>query len=471
MAEKDDRLNIKDVEQLRAYFKKSRSISNNLNKEKVKSFENNLGKGIMYDPNEMKIAKQTALNNDDRTTYNNILKIESDAEIYSSLWTMTTAEVENRINILEEYKAKKGGSMELNYARNLELSKNYLSTLRKDLNNDALQTASERDFITLNEIGFERMLETGNIDEFAEKANERIAKAETVSLHYKTPITYLTNNEASQITSVFKNANNEQKIQLASSIVKAFGSKSDDVFKQISKNDKFLSHIGGLVVMNNGVVGNNVKLAIEGYNLLQNEGTKSIYNIKASEQTTDHLKEKVAPAFTADTANTYSNILQNAKYIYAAYLKEAGKNNSETDKTLWKKSLDMAAGANFIDKIGYDTQMGGFDKDTRGKAVHIPSWLEQGDFSNVIDKLKENRDLFHKASFGQIGMTEDGEEITFTDIFKERDPIFVSVGTGKYIMAMGDDPRTFGAEAEYVMNDQGKFFVIDINLIQSDLIK
>ena len=38
-------------------------------------------------------------------------------------------------------------------------------------------------------------------------------------------------------------------------------------------------------------------------------------------------------------------------------------------------------------------------------------------------------------------------------------------------MAMGDDPREVGAEAEFVMNDQGKFFVIDINLIQGDLIR
>ena len=38
-------------------------------------------------------------------------------------------------------------------------------------------------------------------------------------------------------------------------------------------------------------------------------------------------------------------------------------------------------------------------------------------------------------------------------------------------MAMGDDPREVGAEEEYVMNDQGRFFVIDINLIQGDLIR
>jgi hypothetical protein len=216
-------------------------------------------------------------------------------------------------------------------------------------------------------------------------------------------------------------------------------------------------------------VGNNVTLAVEGFSLMQNEGTKKIYSIKE----TDKIKytTTVAGAFTKDNVNTFSNIIQNAEYIYAALLKSEGKNNSSFNEGMWEKAVDMAAGAIFIDKIGFDTKMGGFDEDTRGKLVHIPPWLKNGDFSNVIDKLKEDKSLFHKASSGQIGMTENGEEITSTEIFKERDPIFVSVGNGKYIMAMGDDPREVGAEAEFVMNDQGKFFVIDINLIQGDLIR
>jgi|TARA_R100001530_G_scaffold1458_1_gene2704 hypothetical protein len=469
MAKKDDRLEVVDVEKLKTHFKTARTIQNNLNKENVSKFKSNLNKNIMYNSEEMDNAKAIAIANNDNKTLREIKTIEEDAGYLVSLWTMSKADLENRINILEEYKAKKGGAMELNYARNLELSKNYLANLTKDLNNDALQTAANRDIVALNEIGFETMLETGDIDSFAEKVNERIAKAETVSLHYKTPLVYLTKAEASQITNVFKNAKNEQKIQLASTLVKAFGSKSDDVFKQISKDDKFLSHIGGLVVMNNGVVGNNVTLAVEGFSLMQNEGTKKIYSIKE----TDKIKyaTTVAGAFTKDNVNTFSNIIQNAEYIYAALLKSEGKNNSSFNENMWEKSVDMAAGAIFIDKIGFDTKMGGFDKDTRGKLVHIPPWLKNGDFSNVVDKLKEDKSLFHKASSGQIGITEDGEEITSTSIFKERDPIFISVGNGKYIMAMGDDPRGVGAEAEFVMNDQGRFFVIDINLIQGDLIR
>lgn len=472
MAIKDKRIpneGIHSVQKLKIHFETSKTSSNNLNKENVSKFESNLNQNIMYNAEEMANAKAIAVANDDRKTLAKIETIEEDAGYLVSLWTMSKADLENRINILEEYKTKKGGAMELTYARNLELSKKYLANLTKDLNNDALQTAANRDVIALNEIGFETMLETGDIDSFAEKVNERIAKAETVSLHYKTPLVYLTKAESSQITNVFKNANNEQKIQLASTLVKAFGSKSDDVFKQISKDDKFLSHIGGLVVMNNGVVGNNVKLAVEGFGLMQNEGTAKLYSIKEGDKTS--YATKIGKVFTRDNANTYSNIIQNAEYIYASLLKSEGKNNTQFSSSRWEKAVDMAAGANFIDKIGFDTKMGGFDKDTRGKAVHIPVWLKNGEFSNVIDKLKEDRALFHKASSGQIGQTEDGEEITFADIFKERDPIFVSVGNGKYVMAMGDDPREVGAEEEYVMNDQGRFFVIDINLIQGDLIQ
>ena len=52
MAEKDDRLDIEDVQKLKTHFKTSKSSSNNLNKDNVKKMESALESGIIFDGNE-----------------------------------------------------------------------------------------------------------------------------------------------------------------------------------------------------------------------------------------------------------------------------------------------------------------------------------------------------------------------------------------------------------------------------------
>jgi hypothetical protein len=107
--------------------------------------------------------------------------------------------------------------------------------------------------------------------------------------------------------------------------------------------------------------------------------------------------------------------------------------------------------------------------------VWIPPWIENGKFDDIIERLKSDEKLWLKASSnGQNGIIGDGpnlgKEITLSEIFKEKDPYFVSVGNGKYKIAMGDDPTEEGAEPEYVMNSDGGFFIINLNLIRSEII-
>ena len=59
---------------------------------------------------------------------------------------------------------------------------------------------------------------------------------------------------------------------------------------------------------------------------------------------------------------------------------------------------------------------------------------------------------------------------TINNIFENQDPYFVSVGDGLYKIAMGENPKEFGAEEEYAMNTDGGFFVIDLNKIKEDII-
>ena len=122
----------------------------------------------------------------------------------------------------------------------------------------------------------------------------------------------------------------------------------------------------------------------------------------------------------------------------------------------------------------FDDDFGGFDKDTRGNQVHIPSWLPNGSFNNVIERFKadfDGRRLFLKASSnGEVPIKLNGEKFTILEIFKEQDPYFVSIGNGKYKIAMGENPTEPGAEADYLMNSDGGYFVININKIRNEII-
>jgi len=478
MAKQDDRLEVEDVEKLKTHFKTSRSTNNKLNKDNVSKMESALETGITYNQEEWNTAMATAVVGNDTATQIKLKNMAKDAETYTQLSTMSVSDIENRVNILNEYKnkqASEGKGMELVYARNLETTKKYLARLTTDLNKDQLKAGSDRGIVSINEIGFNEMLTTGNVDEFKDSVNLRIAKAETIASFYKRPIVYFTKTELQAIQSTFTNAQNkEQIIQLSTALVNAFGNKSDTAFKQISKDNTILSHIGGLTLMNDGVAGENVELATEGYLISQNEQLKTIYAMKTSD--TPYLKaiQKYSKVF-GDNTETFNNTIEAANYIYMAQLKNNGKTKNDFKASDWEKAFIMAAGGNKKDGLIFDDDFGGFDKDTRGNQVHIPSWLPNGSFNNVIERLKTNENLWLKSSSnGKNAIiaegTNRGNEITLSEIFKEGDPYFVSIGNGKYKIATGENPTKDGADEEYLMNSDGGYFVININKIRDEII-
>jgi len=150
-----------------------------------------------------------------------------------------------------------------------------------------------------------------------------------------------------------------------------------------------------------------------------------------------------------------------------------------TDTLTWEKAFIMAAGGKGGD-IGvmgtsfFAVDQGGFDEDTRGNQVHIPTWLKNGSFSAIIERFKadiDGRRLFKKASSnGEVPIKLNGEKFNISEIFKEQDPYFVSVGNGKYRIAMGENPTDPGAEPEFLMNSDGGYFIININKIRNEII-
>ncbi|BAQ86594.1 unnamed protein product [uncultured Mediterranean phage uvMED] len=478
MAKKDKRLEVEDIEKLQTHFKTTTTTSNKLNKDTVKKMESAMESGIIFNEGEWNAAMTAAIEGNDQATQIKLTNMATDASYYAQLSNMSVAEIENRKNILTEYNNKKiretGSGMEGNYARNLEITKKFLSKLTSDLKKDPLTTAHEKGIITLNEIGFAEMLSPGgDINNFVDAINERIAKAKTVGAFYTTEVKFFTANEQKQIKDAFNAADTADEItQLSTILVQAFGTDSDLAFKQLTKDNTVLSTIGGLTIMNDYQPSENVNLLAEGFLLSKNKELAAVYKVN-----TNDILGKVAnyAQVFPDNEDTFNNIIQATNYIYMAQLKNSGRNKDNFDADEWEQAFIMASGGSEKGGFLFNQKMGGYDEDTRRNMVHIPTWLENGTFEDVIERMKGDENLWLKASSnGKNAIIGDGalkgEEITLAEIFKNDDPYFVSVGNGKYKIAMGENPTEDGADPEFLMNSDGGYFIININNIRDEII-
>ena len=119
----------------------------------------------------------------------------------------------------------------------------------------------------------------------------------------------------------------------------------------------------------------------------------------------------------------------------------------ETDvtfkKNIFEKSFQLAAG-----QVG---NFGGLDK-YNGTFISIPPFVKQGSFSDIVDQLREDPELFKTAIANQEGVgasMRDGS-INPIDIFKNNpNPEFIAVGNGRYMISLTDHP--FKGQPKYVM--------------------
>ena len=465
-AKKDKRLEAADVQKLITHFKTSKSTNNNLNKDNVSQMKSNLDAGIIFSEDEFNAAIAIATQNQDEKTLIKLKQMATDAPIIQDLNTKTVAQIEEKINFFTSFKNKEGG-MTIAEANELRISQEYLASLTTSLDKDLVTTAANKGVISISEINFEDILNGGDMTAFIDGATNRIAQADTAASYYKREVKYLTATEANTIKNVFNSADTpEQIIALSKGIVEAFGVKSDKVFKQISKDENVLAHLGGLVAMNDGIPGDNVKLAAEGLMISKNETLAKLYKMSPTDVRSTNIIKKYAEVFIGSEA-TLDSTIELTNLIYAAQLKKEGKTTANFSNSSYQKAFLMAAGGTTVDGMVFDTKMGGFDENTRGTMVHIPPWLQRGKFENVVEMLKTDPQLVLKASSnGKSAVAMDGEEV---NIFTNEDPYFVSVGNGKYKIANGDNPVT-GQNPEYLLNSDGGYFIIDINKIKAEII-
>ena len=462
-AEKDKRLTIEDVEKLRKHFKVSKGKATEGVKAQLKTYEENADKGIIPDANELKNIVAIAAETGDTKLIARVDKFVKGVNLYGTLNTMDFEELtkaKSSVSRILTQNNRSGKGTDADTQMRADIINKYYAKLVSDIDKDMISAAGDRNLVQISDIGLNEFLSTGNVEQMAEKVSKRITDGNTIAAFYRRDVEYLTKAEVSQIKSIFERADTPGEIiNITTALTTAFGNNSDKVFKQIGKDNALLAHLGGLNMMTNvnGTPNEAVSRIVDGYLLLKNSETAQLYKVSETNNMYQQVKNEAINSFVGK--ETYNRVIMAADAIYASMSKEKGKTGKQFDKGDYKKAMAMAVGA--------DGKFGGFDSQDRGEDVIIPPWLKNGKFENVQDMLEEDRSLLVKAGNGNP-VDVNGKDI---DIFATRKPIFMSVGNGKYMIAIGDSTTKLGTEPKYVLSDDGKgFFIIDLNKIKGEVL-
>ena len=462
-AEKDKRLTIEDVEKLRKHFKVSKGKATEGVKAQLKTYEENADKGIVPDANELKNIVAVAAATGDTKLIARVDKFVKGVNLYGTLNTMDFEELtkaKSSVSRILTQNNRSGKGTDADTQMRADIINKYYAKLTSDLDKDMISAAGDRNLVQISDIGLNEFLSTGNVEQMAEKVSKRITDGNTIAAFYRRDVEYLTKAEVSQIKSIFERADTPGEIiNITTALTTAFGNNSDKVFKQLGKDNALLAHLGGLNMMTNvnGTPNEAVSRIVDGYLLLKNSETAQLYKVSETNNMYQQVKNEAINSFVGK--ETYNRVIMAADAIYASMSKEKGKTGKQFDKGDYKKAMAMAVGA--------DGKFGGFDSQDRGEDVIIPPWLKNGKFENVQDMLEEDRSLLVKAGNGNP-VDVNGKDI---DIFATRKPIFMSVGNGKYMIAIGDSTTKLGTEPKYVLSDDGKgFFIIDLNKIKGEVL-
>ena len=470
-AKKDKRLSVEDVEKLQSHFKTSSSTSTKLINSELTKQNTMLDDGIKPELSVVQSYLETgkALNKPEIVL--KAQKIIAKAALVENLNIMTPVQIENFVTETQAAISKdKDGTSTVLYDQ-LTTAKNYLAKLKTDLEKDPISAVSKRGTFEIKTIDFQEFASDvkGNFETFKAAMIKRKSQAESIGTIYGVENKFLSEAEATQITSVLKKMDNPEQIRFMSQIlVDGFGSAAPDVFAQLQEKDQFLAHIGGLSIVSEGRPNKAIDMAIEGYLLNKNDNI----DIKVKDTDKTALIAKYKDVFP-ENRETLNNIIDTADNIYAAMYFGSTKYKTGTfDTKMYEQAVQMSMGKN-----GNYGGVGEYNNNN----VHVPMWLKNDDFNDFVGWLKENPAMLAKASGSMIdGKFAPGDAVGRYDgnvrsiqIFEGGEPHLISVGYGKYKVAMQDHPSQPNAEPRYAIDgnfteEGNNFYIIDFNKVRSN---
>ena len=475
---KDPRIDSKLYEDLKKHFETSDATSTKLINSELTKMDTMVNDGYIPDVSLIDGYEATGVALKKPELVLKAQRLKAKIALVSSLNNMTPLQIEDFITTTRaDINSKtnkpgetKGVSTDL-YAQ-LKTAEDYLAKLKTDLEKDPINAVSKRGTFQIETIDFNEFANDpkGNFEAFITSMTKRKSQAEAIGAIYGIESKFLSEAEATQITSVLSKMDNPEQIKYLSQIlVEGFGDKAPDVFAQLQEKDQFLAHIGGLSIVSEGRPNKAIDLAIEGYLLNKNKNL----DIKVLDSDTQTIKAEFKDIFPENT-ETFNNVVGTANNIYASLFYNSPQyKNGNFQKNLYRQAMEMA--------IGKNGDYGGVATYNK-KKVHVPMWLKRDDFNDFVDWLKENPAVIADASGSMIdgkwnpgdpvGRKNDGTTRPI-QIFEGGDPYFVSIGYGKYKIAMQDHPSDANAEPKYVIDgnfakEGNNFFIIDFNKVRSN---
>ncbi len=469
-AKKDDRLSIEDVEKLQSHFKTSSSTSTKLINSELTKMDTMTDDGVIPDISVIENYEATGVALNKPELVLKAQKLKAKIALVQSLNVMTPLQIESFVTETRASIAKDTDGTSTVLYDQLKTAENYLAKLKTDLEKDPILAASKRGTFEIETIDFNEFAADpkGNFENFKQLMIDRKSQAQAIGSIYGVESKFLSETEATQITSVLQKMENPEQIRFLSQIlVEGFGDKAPEVFAQLQEKDQFLAHIGGLSIVSEGRPNKAIDLAIDGYLLNKNKNL----DIKVKDSDTQIVKAKYKNIFPENT-ETFNNIVETANNIYASLFYNSPKyKNGVFQKDLYDKAMNMALGAN--GKYGGVSEYNNHN-------VHVPMWLKNNEFNEFVDWLKNNPAMLAKAS----GSTVDGEfmpgkavgrykdNVRDIQIFEGGDPFLISVGYGKFKVAMQDHPSK-GGDPRYVIDGNfakkgNNFYIIDFNKVRSN---
>jgi hypothetical protein len=396
-------LGVDKYEQINAYNKTQMAIVKAENEQKVSSLSKEADDYIIPSADALKKAEETAIKTKDATLLTKINEIKDKTAFLTEFKNKPREELNKFLDegqkILQIQqsvtKDDKGNIISVAQGadpalyKKVKFAQDYLNKLNTDLEKDSLTTANKIGIHNIPSLNTATFLanpgDTENQAIFAAQIRNRTAQAQSVAQWYGIKPQYFTQQEKTALTDYMNNTTNPILIKsVTASLVAGFGNKADDAFKEISKDNKILGHLGGLLL-----VSNNEKAAddlLKGNKLIKD---KTVEIFKDTDDAFQSWKRNNNKLFYTNP-DTYNSSIEAAKAIYVSR-----KYDKRSDTSIFNPSDFKAA---FEDAVGKNGKNGGIDTSLGNNPQVIPAWMKNGDFSKTVERLKSDPALLSKAT-------------------------------------------------------------------------
>ena len=333
-------------------------------------------------------------------------------------------------------------------ARQIEILQSSIKSQRTTLKNDPVSWGKQ-----IGAISEDNLFVAMSATEPEKRQNlidERVKRAEGFAIRQGISPQYLSKTEADYLSAQFSNADDAGRKNLLYQINSGFGSKSYEVYKQISKEAPILAHIGGMIQSQQkyGDIGSELTIerALRGMRLMEvNADIKQFYNGPS-------FKEAGLTLFSAFNRmpKTKGNMIEASAAIYAGSDHDTKTATSDD----WRSAIQDAAGR-VRNADGKD--YGGIVK-YNGAYVVIPSSIRQKgdlDLEAVMDKSKPEFLTDYRDRMGPLD--PNGKPLDIKKLIDNNDIILRSVHDGLVQVSF----RNNGNEM-YALNKAGSIFTLDL---------